>query len=246
MDFTYQSFQNLVQGFQQRNFIFTDYTHWEQYDRSVIMRHDIDFSIESSHCLSLLENKLGIKSTYFVLLSTGFYNLFQRQQRELLLDMQSRGFEIGLHFDESAYAHQSDIRPLIIREKDILSSILGKEITSFSYHRPSQQILAANITIPNMINSYSETFFKTFKYCSDSRFNWRDKPCTLWDNPRYTKFHILTHAFSWDETNRTPSTIYQSLIDRASKERYRYWAENIRHPEEFISLEEAKQSWGNL
>ena len=41
----------------------------------MISRHDIDYSIEKAVELAALEAEENVKSTYFVLLSSEFYNL---------------------------------------------------------------------------------------------------------------------------------------------------------------------------
>jgi hypothetical protein len=63
----------------------------------VILRHDIDGDFPKSHRLAILQNKLGIKATYFVLDTKPYFKdpaLFP-----MLREMQEMGHEIGWHND---------------------------------------------------------------------------------------------------------------------------------------------------
>lgn len=114
-----------------------------------------------------------------------------------------------------------------------------------AFHRPAPTALANNLKFPGLINVYSKEFFHDCKYCSDSRFFWRDNPYELITSQKYDRLQILTHAFCWAESDRCPAHVYKSFISQASWERYKYLTENIRNPEEFISEEEARKLWLN-
>jgi len=244
MDFSYSSYEKLISLLKQYNYSITDYNNYKKYEKSAILRHDIDFSIKDSYKFSFFEESLGIKSIYFVLLSTGFYNPMEKRARKMLRDMYNRGFTIGLHFDTTAY-DTTDLNKPIQSEKHILEEIIEAPVTLISFHRPAPTILEKDLKFPGLINVYSKEFFHDCKYCSDSRFFWRDNPYELITKEKYDHLHILTHAFCWSESNRCPAHVYKSFISQASWERYKYLTENIRNPEEFISEEEARKLWLN-
>lgn len=244
MDFSYSSYEKLISLLKQYNYSITDYNNYKKYEKSAILRHDIDFSIKDSYKFSFFEESLGIKSIYFVLLSTGFYNPMEKRVRKMLRDMHNRGFTIGLHFDTTAY-DTTDLNKPIQSEKHILEEIIEAPVTLISFHRPAPTILEKDLKFPGLINVYSKEFFHDCKYCSDSRFFWRDNPYELITKEKYDHLHILTHAFCWSESNRCPAHVYKSFISQASWERYKYLTENIRNPEEFISEEEARKLWLN-
>jgi hypothetical protein len=244
MDFSYTSYEKLISLLKQHNYAITNYIDYHKYKKAAILRHDIDFSINDSYNFSLFEESLDIKSAYFVLLSTGFYNPMEKSARKMLQDMHNRGFTIGLHFDTTVY-NTSDLNKPIQSEKNILEEIIDAPVNLLSFHRPAPKVLENDLKFPGLINVYSKEFFHDFKYCSDSRFFWRDKPYDLITSEKYDRLHILTHAFCWSESDRNPDYVYKSFISQASQERYKYLTENIRNPEEFISEEEAKKLWFN-
>ena len=167
MDFSYSSYEKLISLLKQYNYSITDYNNYKKYEKSVILRHDIDFSIKDSYKFSLFEESLGIKSNYFVLLSTGFYNPMEKRVRKMLRDMHNRGFTIGLHFDTTAYDN-TDLNKPIQSEKHILEEILEAPVNLIAFHRPAPTVLANNLKFPGLINVYSKEFFHDCKYCSDS------------------------------------------------------------------------------
>ena len=85
--FTYQFYSELVQTISDEGYHFANYLNDDDYDKCVIMRHDIDNSIDKSLELARLEHSLGITSTYFVLVTSPFYNVFQKDSREKLIQI---------------------------------------------------------------------------------------------------------------------------------------------------------------
>lgn len=92
-------------------------------NRCVILRHDVDFSLEAALRFAELEYKNGVQSTYFILLSTGFYNPLHKKARDILKEIKVMGHEIGLHFDEANY---------VITNKEELICNVKKEINIMS------------------------------------------------------------------------------------------------------------------
>ena len=228
----------LIQSLTDHNYVFADYHHYEEHLRCVILRHDIDNSIEKSVKLAELEAQLGVKSTYFVLLTSDFYNPASKKSAEGLKRIQTLGHEIGLHFDEMAYEKMDDVPSSIIREAKILSDIIGKPVTTVSMHRPSQQTLAADYQITGMINSYGKTFFNEFKYLSDSRRRWREPVIDIIKSAEYDRLHILTHAIWYNDVEEDIHDTIKAFVTSANKERYFQEKENIKDIESILDTSE--------
>lgn len=239
MDFTYKAYEELIGKLREKGYTFTDYHQYSRHPRCVILRHDVDNSLEQAVRLAQLEAKLGVCSTYFVLLRTDFYNLASAQGIGALRQIHGLGHEIGLHFDEVAYdAGSENIAQLILREAKILSEICGFPITTVSMHRPSKATLEANLEVPGMVNSYGQTFFHDFKYLSDSRRNWREPVLDIVESGSFERLHILTHAFWYHEENLSISETVSQFIRRANRDRYVMMSENIRDIESIMKEEE--------
>ena len=106
-----------------------------------------------------------------------------------------------MHFDETQYMIRDDLemKAYIRKEIELLSNIIDASVDVVSMHRPSEKVLAANIEFPDLINSYSEVYFKQMKYLSDSRRFWRENVDEIIESAAYPRLHILTHPFWYME-----------------------------------------------
>lgn len=228
MDFTYDAYRALLRLLRDGGYTFETYHTWRDTPRCVILRHDIDQSIEAALKLGRLEAEEGVRSTYFVLLGSEFYNPASSAALAGLRELRELGHEIGLHFDEVAYpSSESPVEELIQREADILSSICGFPVTTVSMHRPSKATLEADLEIPGIINSYGKTFFHDFKYLSDSRRRWREPVLDIIRGGEYDRLHILTHAFWYHEQEESISETVGAFINSGNMARYAAMRENI-------------------
>lgn len=235
MDFTYAAYKDLIALLREKNYTVCGYHDYQQHPRCVILRHDIDSSLSQAVRLAELEAAEGVRSTYFILLRTDFYNAASAASQNALHRIQELGHEIGLHFDEMAYAKErgigtyasSPVEELISREASILSDICTCPITAVSMHRPSKATLDADLQIPGMVNSYGQTFFRDFKYLSDSRRRWREPVLDIIRSGEYDRLHILTHAFWYHEQEQDITQSVGAFIRSANAERYAQMTENI-------------------
>ena len=227
--FTYDSYRGLIYLLRGNGYAIKSYHTWQETDCCVILRHDIDTSLEKAVELARVEQELGVSSTYFVLLTSDFYNVASKRSLEKLRVIQSMGHELGLHFDEKAYPDGTSDETVvrILHERDVLASILGTPVTTVSMHRPSRKTLEADLKIPGMVNSYGKTFFHDFKYLSDSCRRWREPVEEIIQSGEYDRLHILTHAFWYCDCEEDISTTVRNFIASANGDRYRQMADNI-------------------
>lgn len=230
MEFTYDAYRNLLQLLKQEQYSFRDYHTYEDTQRCVILRHDIDQSPLAALKMAELEAEEGVRATYFLLLRTDFYNPTSKVMLSAVRKIHDLGHEIGLHFDEMAYdgtlTPEETVQKILL-EAQMLSSILQLPITTVSMHRPSKNTLEADFQIPGMINSYGKTFFHDFKYLSDSRRNWREPVLDIVRSGEYDRLHILTHAFWYHDRELEMAETILNYIEEAKTQRYDCFAENI-------------------
>ena len=161
MEFTYNAYRSLVDLLNKGGYHFVGYCDEASVDRAVIMRHDVDFCLSKALAMAELEHKLRVKSTYFVLLSTDFYNVFSKRSNALLTEILACGHDIGLHFDEIRYqgANLPGLCSAMVREAGLLAAAISADVKAVSMHRPSQEMLSSDISLPGLVNSYSRRFF---------------------------------------------------------------------------------------
>jgi hypothetical protein len=225
--FTYQSYLDLLNLLRDGGYAFTDYHHYAEHERCVLMRHDIDLDMAQALRLAETEAKWGVHSTWFVLLRTDFYNVASKESLAIMRAMHEMGHEIGLHFDELAYEDTKETVPeRIQKETAVLSQILGWPVTTVSMHQPSAQTLQADYQFPGIVNSYGKTFFHDFKYLSDSCHNWREPVEEIVRAGQYERLHILTHAIWYHEQEETICETLRSFISSANEQRYKRLVDN--------------------
>jgi len=236
MDFTYDWYVQLINTLKDNGYCFSNYLNYKRYNKTVILRHDVDFSLEKAREIAKLEHENNVKSTFFVLLSTNFYNIFSKESNEIIKELMSLGHHIGLHFDEKRYgiSNKEELDYWIHRESQILSYALGKEVKVVSMHRPSKWVLQNNIQFKDIINSYSKEFFSNFKYLSDSRMHWRENVVEIIKSRSYNRLHILTHPFWYSDKSETIEQKLVDFITKAKEERYNNLKDNIRDLDELI------------
>ena len=192
-------------------------------DEFILMRHDVEYSVERAYALARVESSMDFTSTYFFQWTNNSYNVLSRRNMDMIKDMHERGHHIGLHFALNGMTDMEQIRKQIVKEMNILSEMFGFQVDTFSVHRPSKDILRENIKLPGIINAYQDDFF-TFaenvtedtpvkvKYMSDANHIWRYGYPDEANITGYKKVQILTHPFAWCKKGYDNFDNYKSLV----------------------------------
>ena len=238
MRFLYDDYSALLESLEKNGYIFTDYHSYNGLKKCVILRHDVDYNLKKAIKIAELEADKGIKSTFFILLTTDFYNIYALDNKSIIRNIASMGHEIGLHFDEANYNRESkgldEIVSNIVWEAESLSNAIDYKITTVSMHRPSKMVLEANLKISNIVNTYDEIFFKHFKYISDSRGRWREPVDEIIDKNMYNRLHILTHPFWYNDRELSIKESLIHFINDAAVDRYDLLKDNFTDLYEFV------------
>lgn len=243
MEFTYKAYRELLTLLREHGYTFCSYHNYRKCEKSVIVRHDIDMNIAKAVQMAEIETQMGISSTYFVLVTSNFYNIFSKENQDMLQKMHCMGHEIGLHFDEAKYdGHNTDMVQAMEQEAELLAQCLGCQVQSVSMHRPSKETLAADYVIKEgqIVNSYGTEFFQNHKYMSDSRRHWREDVCSVIKSEEYDRLHVLTHPFWYDVTEQAAKEVLKSFCESRTEACYDWLKDNIRDLEEFLERSELK------
>lgn len=238
MSFLFNSYITMIELLKENAYEIINYTEYKKFDKCVILRHDIDMDLNQALVMADLEYKLGISSTYFLLMSGDLYNLLSKNNRKIIEEIRKMGHSIGLHFDESVYSDGTDsvaqITKNIKKEVNAMSELLGINIKCFSYHRPARETIQSNVEMEGLINVYGKKFFQYFKYLSDSRMHWREPVLEIIKSGQYKKLHILTHPFWYHEDRISMKDIIYNYVCNANMERYNNLKANITSLEDVI------------
>jgi hypothetical protein len=167
-------------------------------NKMLMLRHDVDFSLEYALELAKKEAENQIKSTYFILFHGEYYNPFDKKSSKIIKEISDLGHEIGLHYDTSFYPKSSKKEIEIIRKEiEMLEILIQKKINCVSQHVPSEtRELFINLKNEGLIDSRDPEIIKQMKYISDSGHYWREG-CMCKHINKHEKLQILTHPIWW-------------------------------------------------
>jgi hypothetical protein len=225
-DFTLDAYKKLL-IIAKKHYVFHDYGTNTETKNTIYWRHDVDFSLEYALKLAEIENQHQVKASYFLLMHSAYYNLFDQDALALVKKIMALGHTIGLHFDKSYYESHalSEFISNLSFEKKILENLFNCAINVFSFHNPNQatQLLQDN-KYAGMINTYSKHFKEQVRYCSDSNGYWRYQSLTpvLLDN-NTKPLQVLTHPIWWTDKPLWPrDKIVSHLEQKQQKSLARY------------------------
>jgi len=179
------------------------------------------------------EEKLGLKATYFLQLTSRFYNIFEPDITSICREISSLGHDIGIHFDPSSYpAHSPEsFRKYLDLEVSTIQNLLDVSIHSFSLHNPTT-FDAESIDhrhYGRLFNASSPQLFRSFSYCSDSNGVWRfDNLYDVISNPNTIRLYSLTHPEWWQDTLMPPRDRIMRSINGRLTSSISYYDELLR------------------
>jgi len=187
------------------------YSKIRKKDRFILLKHDVDLSLDHALKMAQLEKKHEIESTYFVLLHSQFYNALSQSSLEIIKKISRLGHEIGLHYD-TAFLPRSTVKAALQlkQEAQILENITGKKIVSTAQHNVSIADRRNFLLLTKgFIDVRSDKLIQLGTYISDSAKNWRTG-CMCKHVGKVEKLLILTHPIWWNSThlNRNRSIIH--------------------------------------
>lgn len=173
-----------------------------------LWRHDIDMSPHRALKLARLEADQGVRSTWFVMLRSTFYSLFESETAALVSEIGALGHDIGLHFESpSAASSLEEVETSLAWEAGVLADLLKVPILSFSTHNPTVRpdLNLAKEQHAGLINASAPPLYETYTYCSDSNGIWRFRPLgEVIADPNVTQLYALTHPVWWTPEEMVP------------------------------------------
>lgn len=208
MEYTYSAYKGLMRKLRTNGYTpirFCDVS--DDVEFPAIIRHDVDMDLKEAVKLANIEKEEGIRSTYFVLLTSEYYNLLAGDNFRCAREMLELGHEIGLHFDITAYNKDLSIDEVggaLKKEIELLEHILDIHVKSISWHIPRQDLLGKHLDFLDEMkiwNAYDPYFYSGYKYVSDSMMRWREPVEEYIEKKEYQKLQILTHPIWYREVH---------------------------------------------
>jgi len=95
MDFTLNKYNALIESLLKDNYSFQTFKDFilEPKNKSIILRHDVDLLPQNSLRFARIQNKFGIKGSYY------FRAVPESWNKEIILEISELGHEIGYHYE---------------------------------------------------------------------------------------------------------------------------------------------------
>lgn len=216
-DFTEAAYEALLHAALKR-FRIAPVTDSEPEDGIALWRHDVDFSLQRARAIAKIEARLGVRSSFYVLLSSNFYNIIEFENREILHEIAALGHDIGIHFDASIQSGDNleDFEALLKREADIVSWLVGREVCSFSVHNPTVtgKVKFESEQHAGLLNASAPALYERYTYCSDSNGLWRFRSLhDVVSDASVKRLYALTHPEWWTPGAMMPRDKVKRCID---------------------------------
>lgn len=217
MDFTITSYKKLLQALLAGNYTFltfdayikSDETTINQFEKLVVLRHDVDDRPQNSLAFAEIQSELGIKGTYY------FRKVPQSFDVSIIEKIKDLGHEIGYHYEtmDTCKGNIDDAYKEFVVNLDIFNKLIP--ISTISMHgSPMSKFDNRKIwekydykTLGIIAEPYFDINFDKLYYITDTGrcwnghlFNVRDKATK--DNPLTNKDFISKNYHS------TPDIIY--------------------------------------
>lgn len=167
-------------------------------EKFCLLRHDVDADLNAAYQMAKIEYEAGVRATYFFMLRSPVYNLFGRDNFKFAMKILELGHYMGLHFDEGFVEDKSQTERILRKELEILSSAFDTDISVFSVHQPSEEMIKKPIRLEKIINTYDFELLKDIFYFSDSNMIWKSYlPEEVFSRELFYKVQLLIHPMWW-------------------------------------------------
>jgi hypothetical protein len=160
----------------------------------LLLRHDVDLSLEAAVELAELEAELGAAATYFVMTESVFYNLGSRVGEQALTRLRELGHRVGLH---AVYPR---------------AELDGRFDPVVAWHNPEPEFMSAPMA--GAANAMEPRFFAPKRYRSDSNQRWRSGcPHEALARGEFEWLQLLTHPEIWVYPGATMRETMLALLE---------------------------------
>ncbi len=240
--FTEKHYKDILNLFLERDYKFTSFSDFSPGSpRQIILRHDIDLSLNDALRIAELEAELGIKSVFQIMVTAEVYNPASFEGSLCLQKIRNLGHYIGLHLDPMALGLEKTGSEVNLNEEQIFLKLLSffemakhilGELDSYSLHRPAatglMKIFDFNLKDSFPPYAYAKTFMEEIIYRSDSARRWRHGCiCSQIDELNNQSIQLLIHPIWWTKENLDKESVLNKFAERQMSIARNYIQSNI-------------------
>ena len=196
--FSMETYRTLLRTGLDGGFRFATFAETPRLDeqRVCVVRHDVDSDPGAAFAIAELEADEGVRSTFFVMLRSAVYNLFKRENQELVTGLAALGHAIGLHYDPGfppagGRTHTQQISV----ELGVLEDLLGLDVGAVAFHQPSLTPGAFEIEVEGAVKANGLEGYHFVADPNQSRKVFEAFDVFRTGNP--PKLQLLVHPMWW-------------------------------------------------
>jgi hypothetical protein len=165
----------------------------------LLLRHDVDLSLDAALTVAELEAEAGALATYFLMTRSVFYNLASAEGERALARLRGLGHRVGLHAVHPELDLDDRFDPVV------------------AWHNPDPEFMRE--PLDGAVNAMQAPYFDREHYRSDSNQQWRSGcPHEELAAGRYDWLQLLTHPEIWAYPGATMRETMLAMLD-AERER---------------------------
>ena len=160
----------------------------------LLLRHDVDLSLDAAVRMGELEAEAGATATYFLMTESVFYNLDSQEGRSATERLRALGHRVGLHAVWPRAAFDARFDPVL------------------AWHNPDPPYMSE--PVEGAANVMEPRFFSPETYRSDSNQHWRHGcPHEELAAGTFEWLQLLTHPEIWAYPGETMRESMLAMLD---------------------------------
>ena len=174
----------------------------------LLLRHDVDLSLDAALRMAELEADAGASATYFLMTESLFYNLASREGTTALARLSELGHRVGLHAVYPNAVLDDRFDPVV------------------AWHNPDPEYMTG--PIEGAVNAMQEGYFDPPTYRSDSNQRWRHGcPHDGLRAGRFPWLQLLVHPEIWVYPGATMGQTMRAMLDAERERRLAQLADDM-------------------
>jgi hypothetical protein len=185
------------------------FAHFDQPPRrgDLLLRHDVDLSLDAALRMGELEAETGASATYFLMTESVFYNLASSEGIAAISRLRELGHRVGLHAVHPNALLDERFDPVV------------------AWHNPDPAYMSQ--PIDGAVNVMQEGYFDPPTYRSDSNQRWRfGCPHEELRAGSFAWLQLLTHPEIWVYPGSTMGQTMRAMLDAERERRLAQLAED--------------------
>jgi hypothetical protein len=185
------------------------FAHFDRPPRrgDLLLRHDVDLSLDAALRMAELEAETGASATYFLMTESVFYNLASREGVAAIRRLRELGHRVGLHAVHPNALLDERFDPVV------------------AWHNPNPAYMSQ--PIDGAVNVMQTGYFDPPTYRSDSNQRWRyGCPHEELRAGSFAWLQLLTHPEIWVYPGSTMGQTMRAMLDAERERRLAQLAED--------------------